>query len=282
MNMPPEIVEDLPRVNTGVDAVLFDLYGTLIDINVDTAPRSVWVRFSEELREAGYDLGPDELRRRYDELVASETREHGHAFVLEAKFFHKLIGVSGEHAAEPLVRHFGRRFRELTTRRIALRAYAVPLLKMLRASGCKVGLVSNTEEIVTEHDLEKLRLSGHFDEIVLSSSVGVKKPEPGIFAIALRRLGVSARRTLFIGDDHVADFEGARGAGLNPILLCPCGRRSPFRCTKPSLDRILAALRRHGWNGTPVLGGTDQADFFSRSGTLPRTAVLPPVTLRTT
>lgn len=246
MNMPPEIADAPACLASGVDAVLFDLYGTLIDIKVDTAPRWVWERFSDELGAAGFALGPDELRRRYDDLVVSETREHGHAFVLEAKFFHKLIGVSGEHTAEPLVRHFGRRFRELTTRRIALRAYAIPLLKMLRASGCKVGLVSNTEEIVTEHDLEKLRLGGHFDEIVLSSSVGVKKPEPGIFAIALRRLGVSAKRTLFIGDDHVADFEGARKAGLNPILLCPCGQRSRFRCTKPSLQRILAALRRHG------------------------------------
>lgn len=243
--MPPEIPD--------VEAVLFDLYGTLIDIKIDTARREIWERFSDELSGAGLVFAPHEIERRYNELVASEQREHGQAFVLEAKFFHKMLGAPGQHATELVVRHFGRRFRELTTRKITLRPYAVPLLRMLRESGCKVGLVSNTEEIVTEQDLKTLKLGSHFDEIVLSSSVGVKKPDPGIFEIALRRLGVPGQRTLFIGDDQVADFEGARRAGLNPILLCPCGQRAPVRCTKPSLHRILAALRRHGWRNQPLL-----------------------------
>ncbi|HYG99795.1 MAG TPA: HAD family hydrolase [Terriglobales bacterium] len=239
MSMPPE--------NPDVEAVLFDLYGTLIDIAVDTEPNTVWHRFSEELSAVGLSVPPDVLRARYDDLVAVERREHGHAFVLEPKFFHKLLSAAGRPLADPLVRHFGRRLRELTTRKIEMRPYTVPLLTTLQRSGCRVGLVSNTEEIVTEHDLEKLRLKDHFDTVVLSSSVGVKKPDPGIFQIALRRLGVSARNTLFVGDDHIADFEGARKAGLTPILLCPCGHQPPVRCTKASLKRILGALRRYGW-----------------------------------
>lgn len=234
-------------VQKQIDAVLFDLYGTLVDIEIDTARAETWMRFSDELAGAGIRLGPACLRQRYAALVEAEERQHGQAFVLDPLFFHKLLYDPVRQAPERLVTSFGRRFRELTTRAIQLRSYALPLLDALRRSGCKVGLISNTEGIVTDHDLETLNIHDAFDTVVLSTRVGVKKPDGGIFDIALRALGIQARRALFVGDDHLADFEGATRAGLSPVLLCPANQSGPAKCIKPTLERIMSALERGGW-----------------------------------
>ncbi|MDX2775794.1 HAD-IA family hydrolase [Streptomyces caniscabiei] len=80
---------------------------------------------------------------------------------------------------------------------------------------CSTALLSNAPSallrgILAENDLERL-----FDQIVISSEVGYAKPDPGIFTIALDRLGVRPRDTVFIDDNSthtsVAETLGIRG-----------------------------------------------------------------------
>jgi putative hydrolase of the HAD superfamily len=59
--------------------------------------------------------------------------------------------------------------------------------------------------------------------IVDSGAVGVAKPDPGIFAVALERVGVPAANTVHVGDTVWADVEGARRAGVRPLHLDPIG-----------------------------------------------------------
>jgi putative hydrolase of the HAD superfamily len=51
--------------------------------------------------------------------------------------------------------------------------------------------------------------------------VGVAKPDPAIFAIALEACGVAPERALHIGDTVGADVDGALAAGVHPIHLDP-------------------------------------------------------------
>lgn len=226
-------------------AVLFDLYGTLVDVSIDTEPPSLWHQLAVELAPAGIHVSPEELCGRYHEQVDSDRREYGEPFVLNGTFFEDLLG-TGAHVPQELVTGFGRRFRQLTTRHIRLRDYALPLLHTLRRSGCLIGLVSNTDATLTAHDLEELRVADEFDTIVLSSQVGVKKPDPAIFRIALERLEVSASETIHIGDDYCADFMGAAGAQLRPILLCFESRQRSSQCVPARLEDILQALQQQG------------------------------------
>jgi putative hydrolase of the HAD superfamily len=229
-----------------VKAVLFDLYGTLVDVTIDTRPPRIWRRLATDLGASGISLPADELCARYHDQVAHDTREHGEPFVLNKKFFHDLLR-NGDEPDPQFVAAFARRFRRLTTRRIRVRPYALPLFAALRRSGCKIGLVSNTDAKLTDHDLEVLKLRHEFDALVLSSQVGVKKPDPRIFTIAIRRLGVKAREAVHIGDDYNADVLGALGARLRPLLL-RAGRRSEH-CVRPRLSDIVGALQSYGWQG---------------------------------
>lgn len=59
------------------------------------------------------------------------------------------------------------------------------------------------------------------DAVLDSSVVGVAKPDPVIFAIALERCGVDAAHAIHVGDTPAADVAGARAAGVTPVLVDP-------------------------------------------------------------
>jgi FMN phosphatase YigB (HAD superfamily) len=60
---------------------------------------------------------------------------------------------------------------------------------------------------------------GHLDTVVDSHLVGVEKPDPRIFGIALERLGARAETAMFLGDVPAIDVAGARAAGIAAVLL---------------------------------------------------------------
>src|SRR3989440_3897638 len=73
-----------------------------------------------------------------------------------------------------------------------LASMSVALLDALRERGLKTGMVSNTMDPpwVLIRDLEEQELAQRLDAVVFSSEVGVRKPRPEIFRVALERLGV--------------------------------------------------------------------------------------------
>jgi putative hydrolase of the HAD superfamily len=95
---------------------------------------------------------------------------------------------------------------------------AVDAVGALRKAGYRLGVVSNAEGRV-ERDLAGAGFAGMFGTVVDSHLVGVEKPDPRIFQIALERLGASAETTIFLGDVPAVDVAGARAAGLTPVLL---------------------------------------------------------------
>ena len=95
---------------------------------------------------------------------------------------------------------------------------AVEAVRALREAGYRVGVVSNAEGRV-EQDLGAAGFRGLLEAVVDSHVVGVEKPDPRIFAIALERLGAEAASTVFLGDVPAVDVDGALAAGIAPILL---------------------------------------------------------------
>lgn len=101
---------------------------------------------------------------------------------------------------------------------------AVPALELVRSKGLTTGMVSNATELarrVLRHlDMERL-----FDLVVISDEVGVRKPDPRIFEMAVDLAGSSPSKTLFLGDKPATDIEGATRAGLRGVLV---DRRDAF------------------------------------------------------
>ncbi len=83
----------------------------------------------------------------------------------------------------------------------------------------RLGLLSNfTHPPAAWQILERLDLPRFFHTVLISGDLGYRKPHPMVFRELLDRLGEPADRVLFVGDDPEADVQGARNAGIEPVL----------------------------------------------------------------
>ena len=94
----------------------------------------------------------------------------------------------------------------------------VDAVRRLRADGYKTALVTNNALELRDRWRSLVPLDELFDVVVDSCEVGVRKPDPRIYALALERLGVEPGRAVFL-DDHPGNVAGAEAAGLVGVLV---------------------------------------------------------------
>ena len=202
-----------------VDAILFDAGGILVlpDPTV----------LGPLLAYYGGDPSIDRHRRAHYRAMAAKS-ESGSAETFWDEYDHAYVDSVGVPAAD-------RQAAAVTlgrTRTAHLWRWPIPesveALRALHLAGVPIGIVSNASGQIEE----VLRRSGVCQVgdgvgvpvrvIVDSHIVGVAKPDPLIFDEALRFFeGIERSRIAFIGDSITMDIEGARAAGLHPILLDP-------------------------------------------------------------
>lgn len=66
--------------------------------------------------------------------------------------------------------------------------------------------------------MEFFNLTEYFDDMVFSTDVGLRKPHPKMFKIALSNLGADAAQSLFVGNSLQCDVKGALGVGMTAVL----------------------------------------------------------------
>lgn len=103
---------------------------------------------------------------------------------------------------------------------------ARPLLRRLHGRA-RIGIVTNNAVAEQEEKLRHIGLADAVDALVISEAVGVAKPDPRIFAIALERLGGSPEEAVMVGDSWSNDVRGARGAGIRPVWFNRFGEPRP-------------------------------------------------------
>lgn len=102
-----------------------------------------------------------------------------------------------------------------------LRAGAVETLTALKARGLLLGAISNTIQpgrFLTTN-MSRWGLRDVFDVRVYSSDVGVAKPHPRIFQVALEQLGVAAENAVYVGDRLIPDVAGPHAVGMKAVLI---------------------------------------------------------------
>jgi putative hydrolase of the HAD superfamily len=238
-------------------AVIFDLYGTLVDAVIDEESASFWDAFAGDLAGMGCRMTGGELKARYRDLILEEGAHKEDGFLLDGVFTNLLTKCDIPASSES-IHAVGEAFRNRSLVSLDKKPYTDELLALLKNSGCLIGLLSNTEELVTRHDLEALKLRDSFDSVILSSAYGMKKPDPTIFQEMLRLLRVTVDEAVFVGDTFDADMAGCLGAGIDGIFLTAgepgmnaeieadhCGH---LVCAGFSAPEIIAALQRLGVN----------------------------------
>jgi putative hydrolase of the HAD superfamily len=191
------------------DAVIFDLFGTLVDI------------FSlEEYRVFIKDMcavlgvSPADFMNRWDEKA--DERALGQVPVAEQlRVLCEGLGV--EVTPERLERAVEMRV-DFVRGVMVPRDDAASTLTALRERGLKVGVISDcSEEVVAAWPSTPLAPLVH--EAVLSAAVGLKKPDPRVYELACERLGVTPEKCLFVGDGGSRELTGATAAGMEAVLI---------------------------------------------------------------
>jgi beta-phosphoglucomutase len=106
-----------------------------------------------------------------------------------------------------------------------------PALEALRDLGMLLGVLSNfgtgLEDLLRDRGLRD-----YFGFLIVSALVGVAKPDPGIFDRAVAAAGRPRSRLLYVGDHYGDDIAGARGAGLDAVLVDRVDRFSHLPCAR--------------------------------------------------
>ncbi len=112
------------------------------------------------------------------------------------------------------------------------------VLRRLVDAGHRLGIVTNFQQPDIVPDiLDSFGIREYFRPVVISATVGYRKPYPELFQLALTELGMeeSPERVAYVGDNLSDDIDGARYAGLSPILI---DTKSQHKSHDPSVPRI--------------------------------------------
>lgn len=194
-------------LNKTIRAVIFDLFHTLVSLEVSKAPGpstaellgidpEEWNRhWLADPSDYVLGLAPIEVpfRRIARQLNPKVTEEEVQKAlkIRRARFRHTLINVEPE---------------------------TVEGIKALQTMGFKTGLISNCgwDEISAWNESP---LSPLFETVLFSCAVKLKKPDPEIYRLAARNLVVPPANCLFVGNGGSRELTGARKAGMTPVLL---------------------------------------------------------------
>jgi putative hydrolase of the HAD superfamily len=184
-----------------VRAVIFDLWNTIAEW-----PHDRWAEVRPRVAER-LGLTPEEFDTRwYGELA--HLRETGPIADVLARF-----DLSPD-AAEDVLALRG----DVTRQGLVPVPGAAETIAELRDRGLRTGLITVCSEDVPRIWPETL-FHGLFDAEVFSSSVGLRKPDPRICALALDELEVPASEALFVGDGANDELAGAERVGMTSVML---------------------------------------------------------------
>lgn len=204
-----------------IDAIIFDAGGTLIDVwppkeeifarvlldhDIGAKPERIALAMAKADRLLDAEFAAVQSRnesgfwQQYDDLVLGELGIKGRTKELSSDISDKFEAIMQKVESwtdYPDVR---------------------PALDRLRKRDLKIGVVSNATDLLNRV-LHNLDLTKYFDFVVISDSVGVRKPSPKIFLIAAEEAGTNPSRSIYFGDKPAVDIDGAAGAGMKGVLV---------------------------------------------------------------
>lgn len=199
-----------------IDAVFFDLYGTLLDVKRRTMEREQWEGMVQFLGYQGavydiHELISDFSRYKAEAVESAGQNINPEREIDEYHIYKKLYENKGIDADEKLINITAQFFIASQTQYCRPYSGAKELIEGLRMAGKKICLLSNAQRIYTEPEMKMSGMDDWFDEIRLSSDWGIKKPSLKFFRELISCVGVKPSRILMVGNDVVDDIMPARG-----------------------------------------------------------------------
>jgi putative hydrolase of the HAD superfamily len=213
-------------------ALLFDVNGTLIDIETDEWMEEAYRAIAHFLTYQGIDLRRGEVRDLYFQIMKEQfaaNKEVYPEFDVVAVWRELLSRHSSEYTRslgkeklQQMPLFLAEMQRGISRKRLVAFPQTHEILAQLKTR-YKLAVVSDAQSAYGLPELRAVGLADYFAPIIISGDYGFRKPDSRLFQAALTQLEVIAEEAIYVGNDRFRDVMGARQAGMRTILFCPNG-----------------------------------------------------------
>ena len=203
-----------------INGIFFDLYGTLLVYgNMDVAWSDWLNEFHRQLRLRGLTCSIESFAKTCDRFYSKgEPMPRQHNLTVFEQRIQNLCFDLQMHPRVEEIKEIATKVANTWQKHIPLDSEALQVLHTLHRSK-KLALVSNFDHPPHVRSvLSEFGLTHFFDSVVISGDVGVKKPDPRIFDLALDQTGLKPEEVIYVGDTE-DDVKAARAANIVPILI---------------------------------------------------------------
>jgi putative hydrolase of the HAD superfamily len=206
-----------------IKGLLFDLYGTLIDIETDEGMEEIYRGIAHFLTYHGVHLHRWEVRDHYYRIMDQQRDQSGEEYpeVIVEDIWDALLKEQGMRPASArfrLTAILAQLYRGISRKRLRLYPGVKETLDVLRGS-YHLALVSDAQPCFARPEIRAVGLEGYFDPVVISAEYGFRKPDSRLFQAALEGLKLNTREVIFVGNDMYRDIFGASRLGIKTIFF---------------------------------------------------------------
>jgi putative hydrolase of the HAD superfamily len=228
-----------------IRALLFDVNGTLIDIETDEWMEEAYRAVAHFLTYQGITLHRGEVRDLYFRIMKEQfaaSKETYPEFDVVAVWREVLRRYATECtrslAPEKLLQmplFLAELQRGISRKRLLAFPQTQAILAQLKTR-YQLAIVSDAQSPYGLPELRAVGLADYFAPIVISGDYGYRKPDSRLFQAALTELQIPPEEAIYVGNDRFRDVLGARQAGMKTILFCPNGNPGGSPETEPDYN----------------------------------------------
>ena len=206
-----------------IKGILFDLYGTLIDIETDESMDEIYRGIAHFLTYQGVYPHRWEVRDRYYRIM-KEQKEAGREEFPEIDVeriwdaFLAQEGMSATPERRKLALTLAQIYRGISRKRLQLYPDVRKVLDTL-CPEYRLALVSDAQPGYALPEMKALGLIGYFDPVVISARYGFRKPDSRLMEMALDTMKLLPAEVIFVGNDMYRDIYGAGRLGIKTIFV---------------------------------------------------------------
>jgi len=215
-----------------IRALLFDVNGTLIDIETDEWMEEAYRAISHFLTYQGISLHRGEVRDLYFQIMKEQfaaSKETYPEFDVVAVWREAIRRHAtdytrslGPEKLQQMPLFVAELQRGISRKRLEAFPQTHEILGHLKKH-YRLAVVSDAQSAYGLSELRAAGLADYFAPIVISGDYGYRKPDARLYQTALTKLQVRPEEAIFVGNDRFRDVHGARQVGMKTILFCPHG-----------------------------------------------------------
>ena len=206
-----------------IKGILFDLYGTLIDIETDESMEGIYRTIAHYLTYHGINLHRWEVRDRYYRIMKQQKEACREAYPeidVEAIWNEFLMqeGIRSSLHRGQQAKVIAHIYRGVSRNRLQLYPDVKRVLDELQKR-YRLALISDAQSCYALPEIQAVGLENYFESIVISSRYGFRKPDARLFQQTLDDMKLEPAEVIWVGNDMFRDIYGAQALGIKNIFV---------------------------------------------------------------